>query len=352
MVTSRRSGATGQAPASGPAPGARQPESLLAWMASLSDPTRLRLLRLLERNELGVAEMCDVLQLPQSTVSRHLKVLSDEGWVRSRSHGTTNLYRMDLDGSEAAARRLWALAREQTDGWATLAQDQLRLGQVLAQRPPADDFFSGAAGRWDKLREELYGRAFTAEAFIALLPDTWTVADLACGTGAAASALAPHVRRVIAIDQSAAMLKAARRRTAEFANVEAKQGSLEALPLETGSCDAALLLLALTYVEEPPLALAEAARILRPGGKLVIVDLLRHDREDFRREMGQLRLGFDTAELEAMTREAGLAEVRVGPMPPDPQAKGPALVMAVATRAPRVVGIKDRVRSKREKENR
>src|SRR5437763_9472703 len=182
------------------------PTALMRWMGALADQTRLRLLRLLERHELGVAEMCDVLQLPQSTVSRHLKVLADEGWVRSRSQGTTNLYRMDLDGAEAAARRLWTLAREQTDGWATLAQDQLRLGQVLAQRPPADDFFSGAAGRWDKLREELYGRAFTDEAFVGLLPGTWTVADLACGTGTAASALAPHVRRVIAIDQSQAML--------------------------------------------------------------------------------------------------------------------------------------------------
>src|SRR5215813_1624347 len=179
-----------------PAAAVRQPESLLGWMESLSDPTRLRLLRLLERNELGVAELCDVLQLPQSTVSRHLKVLADEGWVRSRSQGTTNLYRMELGDTEAAARRLWALAREQTDGWATLAQDQLRLRRVLAQRPPADDFFSGAAGRWDRLREELYGRTFTLEAFLALLPRDWLVADLGCGTGAVAAALAPHVRHV------------------------------------------------------------------------------------------------------------------------------------------------------------
>src|SRR5436305_7566901 len=143
---------------------APQPDALLGWMECLSDPTRLRLLRLLERHELGVAELCDVLQLPQSTVSRHLKVLADESWVRSRPHRTTNLYRMDVDGAEAAARRLWALAREQTDGWATLAQDQLRLGRVLAERPPADDFFAGAAGRWDRLRDELYGTAFTKEA--------------------------------------------------------------------------------------------------------------------------------------------------------------------------------------------
>jgi SAM-dependent methyltransferase len=307
----------------------------VALMESLSDPTRLRLLRLLERHELGVAELCDVLQLPQSTVSRHLKVLADEDWVASRSQGTTNLYRMDLDDAEAAARRLWALAREQTDGWATLAQDQLRLRRVLAERPPADDFFSLAAGQWDRLREELYGRLFTQEAFLALLPPDWTVADLGCGTGAVAAALAPHVGRVIAVDQSAAMLKAARRRTTGLDNVETKQGSLEALPLERGSCDAALLLLALTYVESPSAALAEAARILRPGGRLVAVDLLRHDREDFRREMGQVRLGFDHDDVARMMKDAGFDDVKVRPLPPDGDAKGPALLLAVGTRSPK-----------------
>src|SRR5437764_9716212 len=102
---------------------AAQPETLLSWMEGLADPTRLRLLRLLERHELGVVELCEVLQSPQSTVSRHLKVLGDGGWVRGRREGTTNLYRMILDELEAPARRLWLLAREQTDTWPTVAQD-------------------------------------------------------------------------------------------------------------------------------------------------------------------------------------------------------------------------------------
>src|SRR5881227_2155973 len=94
-----------------------QPDALLGWMESLADPTRLRLLRLLERHELGVVELCDVLQLPQSTVSRHLKVLSDQSWTRSRRHGTTNLYRTLLDELDPTARKLWILAREQTNDW-------------------------------------------------------------------------------------------------------------------------------------------------------------------------------------------------------------------------------------------
>src|SRR5215471_20654802 len=99
---------------------AANPQALLGWMGSLSDPTRLRLLRLLERHELGVDELRDVLQLPQSTVSNHLKVLSDQGFTRSRKQGTANLYRTILDELDPPARKLWLLAREQTEGWSTL----------------------------------------------------------------------------------------------------------------------------------------------------------------------------------------------------------------------------------------
>src|SRR5687768_9181490 len=111
---------------------AGRPEALLGWMESLADMTRLRLLRLLERHELGVAELCHVVQLPQSTVSRHLKVLADQGWVASRGQRTANLYRMEM--ADAAARKLWQLARDQMEAWATAAQDQLRLARVLADR--------------------------------------------------------------------------------------------------------------------------------------------------------------------------------------------------------------------------
>src|SRR5438270_4158433 len=111
-----------------------QPAPLLSWMECLSDATRLRLLRLLERHELGVAELCDILQLPQSTVSRHLKVLSDQGWVRSRAQGTGNFYRTALDEMDAPARRLWVLAREQTEAWATVGQAGLRLQRRLNGR--------------------------------------------------------------------------------------------------------------------------------------------------------------------------------------------------------------------------
>src|SRR5205823_10917305 len=112
-----------------------------------------RLLRVLERHELGVVELCDVLQMPQSTVSRHLKVLADEKWVSSRRQGTARLYHMILDELSSAQRKLWLLMREQTDHWPAAQQDQLRLARVLRDRQTdSETFFASAASQWDKLR--------------------------------------------------------------------------------------------------------------------------------------------------------------------------------------------------------
>lgn len=307
-----------------------QPEALLGWMEALADPTRLRLLRLLERNELGVIELCDVLQLPQSTVSRHLKVLADQAWCTSRRQGTTHLYRTLLDELEAPARRLWMLAREQTEQWPALRQDALRLERRLREKTDSQAFFDSAAGQWDKLRGELYGNNFTRSALLALLPPDYVVADLGCGTGAVTAELAGCVKQVIAIDNSAAMLKAAKKRLAGASNVDFRRGDLTALPIDTASCDAALLLLALTYVPGPEAAISECARILKPGGRVVIVDLLPHDRDDFRRQLGQEHAGFDATQVERWLRDAGLAKPVIRPLPPEPAARGPALFLGVA----------------------
>jgi DNA-binding transcriptional ArsR family regulator len=238
---------------------AQQPESLLKWMESLADPTRLRLLRILERHQLGVFGLCGVLQAPQSTVSRHLKILADEGWLRSQRQGTNHLYRFSPDEVAPAKRRLWALVREQTETWATVDQDRLRLTALLREKRQEERdsrvFFAGAAGQWDKLRSELYGDRFTTIAMFALLPSTSVVADLGCGTGRLAEELAPYVGRVIGVDNSPAMLKTAKKRAAELSNVDLRLGELEALPIADAECDAAMLLLALTYTSDPALVL-------------------------------------------------------------------------------------------------
>jgi len=313
---------------------AGQIDRLMGWMGSLADPTRLRLLRLLEQQELGVAELCDVLQLPQSTVSRHLKVLADEGWADSRRQGTVHLYRMTSADLDPPARRLWLVAREQTEPWPAVRQDQLRLARRLQERRnESEAFFASAAGQWDKLRDELYGRAFSEQAMLALLPENATVADLGCGTGQVAARLAPWVGNVIGVDSSAAMLRAAKTRAQGLVNVDLRRGDLTAVPIDDSTCDAAMMLLVLSYVQDAQAALKELARILKPAGRAVVVDLLQHDREDFRQKLGQRVLGFDLENIRSMMGAAGLTVIRALALPPEPDVKGPAMFLATAKRS-------------------
>lgn len=312
-----------------------QPDSLLNWMGSLGDPARLRILRLLEQHELGVAELGDVLQLPQSTISRHLKILADEGWLRSRRVGTTHLSALDTTKLDPTQNRLWQLAREHTDGWPSVSQDELRLQRRLRERQ--DDsrrFFTGAAAEWDKLRDELYGHDFSLPAMLALLPHDTVVADLGCGTGSLLERLAPHVKRAIGVDNTPAMLKGARDRTKHLSNVDVRQGELESLPIDEKSVDASLMVLALSYVAEPKRVLQEMCRVLKPGtGRAAIVDVTQHDREDFRVQMGQSRLGFDATEIAELLVDSGFKSPAVHTLPPAPNVKGPALFLATALRA-------------------
>ncbi|HEX9939940.1 MAG TPA: metalloregulator ArsR/SmtB family transcription factor [Longimicrobium sp.] len=305
------------------------PPQIFERMSALADSTRSRLLMVLERQELTVGELCAVLQLPQSTVSRHLKTLSDEAWVTSRAEGTSRRYRMSGDRLEPAARRLWTLVREQVSTLPWADQDTQRLRSVLAQRSTrSQEFFSTAAGQWDRLREELFGRRADLLGLLGLMDPAWTVGDLGAGTGQVSASLAPFVRRVVAVDSSAAMLGSARARLAGVDNVELRAGELEALPVDDGELDAALLFLVLHYVAEPAAALAEARRALKPGGVLLVVDMAPHDRDDYRQAMGHVWLGFGAEQLEGWMRGAGLGAVRYVPLPADPAAKGPTLFAA------------------------
>ena len=166
---------------------------------------------------------------------------------------------------------------------------------------------------------------------LALLPGDWTVVDLGCGTGQVADALAGHVKQVIGVDNNAAMLKAAAKRTAGRTNVDLRRGELSALPIEAATCDAAIVVLVLTYVPDVAAVLAEARRILKPAGKLVIVDLLKHDRDDFRRQLGQATAGFAPAELAAMLTATGFGQATITPVPPESAARGPALFVGSAS---------------------
>ena len=190
-----------------------------------------------------------------------------------------------------------------------------------------------AAGDWDRLRSDLFGDAFYLWAVLGLIDPTLVVGDLGCGTGQLTETVAPHVTRVIAVDGSADMLEAARRRLAEHRNVDVRQGDLESLPLEAGELDAAMLSLVLHYSPDPALALGEVARVIRPGGRLLLVDMLPHDREEYRHQMGHVWLGFSDKQIAKFLAGAGFDRVSVRTLPIDADARGPALFAAVATKS-------------------
>ena len=282
------------------------PGAIFDDLTALADATRSRMLLILERHELTVTELCAVLQLPQSTVSRHLKTLADASWVTSRRDGTSRYYTLALDERDAHTRRLWSLLREQIATTAGADQDARRLKGVLGRRQSkSEEFFASAAGQWDRLRRELFGAASALHALPALVDSRWTVGDLGCGTGETSAALAPFVAQTVAVDRSGEMLQAARRRLRDLPNVDVRRGELEALPIADGELDAAVMMLVLHHVPDPGAVLQEAARALKPGGRLVLCDMLPHDHEEYKQQMGHVWLGFGDDQLRRLLGAAG-----------------------------------------------
>lgn len=313
-----------------------QRPAILDHAAQLAEPIRCRLLQLLDRNELTVGELCSVLQLPQSTVSRHLKVLGDGGWLAVRRDGTSNLYRRDhqLNGT---ASELWGLIRGEMADIAESRQDRRRLEAVLRERRARSKEFFASSEQWDSMRDELFGPGFDLHALLGLLDPEWRVGDLGCGTGRLSAALAPFVSEVVAVDASAAMLDAARARLEGLEGVRIREGELEDLPIEDDLLDAATLVLTLHHLPEPAAALAEAQRVLRPGGRLLVVDMLPHSHENYRTTMGHVWLGFSAEQIGSLLADAGFDAVRVTALPVDAQAKGPGLFAATCRKADRRV---------------
>lgn len=299
----------------------------------LADATRCRLLGALERQELTVGELCQSLQLPQSTVSRHLRILADEAWVTSRADGATRWYRLSPD-LDIEARALWALVREPMRATPTAVQDVARIDAVLAaRRTRSEAFFATASAEWDALRVSMFGARADLTAALALLDPATVIGDLGCGTGELTASLAPHVAHVHAIDASAPMLAAARARVGAAPNVTLAEGTLESLPLADASLDAAVMLLVLHHVADPARALAEVRRVLRPNGRLLVADMRAHSHEEYRSQMGHVWLGFDADALSTWLERAGFRGVRYVPLPVDPSATGPALFTATALAA-------------------
>lgn len=301
------------------------PPAFVRTLGGVADTARIRLMRLVAARELGVSDLCEAVQLPQSTVSRHLKILSEEGWIAHRREGTSHLYKMEAQVGVRAG--LWEAIRSASEEWKEVGQDAKRLEAALRRRS-GRHFIAGSAAQWQQMREEAYGRLFPLEAAMGLLPREWAVADLGCASGLMVANLARHVRKVVGVDHDADMLKAAQAHCKELKNAEIVAGDLQALPLKEALFDAAIMVLVLAWIEDPAKALAEAARILKPGGKLVVVDISHHDRTDFFRSMRQRHMGFDEKTMLGWLKKAGLGDAKVQPVPHDPEARGPALFLA------------------------
>ncbi len=310
-----------------------QERDLLSQAALLSEPFRCRLLLVLERHELTVGELCAVLQAPQSTVSRHLKLLRQQGWIWARKEASSAFYASRIEALDDGDRELWMVLRQSIQDQTAVAQDRERVVRVLEQRREGSRaFFEGASQDWDSLRVELFGERFDLVAGLALLGGHQVVGDLGCGTGSFSRSLAPWVRQVIAVDSSEAMLATAGERLAEFDTVELRRGSLEELPVADGELDSAILLLALHHVADPRRVLDEARRALRPGGSVVVVDMQAHDRQQYRQEMGHVWLGFSQSAVRKLFADSDWQSPSYRRLPPDLAAKGPELFVARAFR--------------------
>ncbi|MUV14983.1 metalloregulator ArsR/SmtB family transcription factor [Lysobacter sp. HX-5-24] len=270
----------------------------------LADATRVRLLALLEREELTVAELSSITRLAQPRVSTHLAKLKEAGLVRDRRAGVSAYYRFEEEGLDAAQRALWEALRSGSDD-PLLRQDAERVAAVLATRAADQNWADSVAG--DMERHYSPGRTWEALARTALpLLSPGDVLDIASGDGVLAELLAPHANRYVCIDASPRVVAAASERLKPYPNVEVRQGDMHALPFPAASFDLVVLMHALTYAAKPAQAVAEAARVLRRGGRLLLSSLARHEHKAVVEAYGHANLGFTEKELRRFAEKAGL----------------------------------------------
>jgi ArsR family transcriptional regulator len=269
----------------------------------LADPNRVRLLALLEREELTVAELAAVTLLAQPRVSTHLAKLREASLVKDRKSGVQAYYRFNDSVEPHTARSLWAAVRKTIDD-SLLQADAERLPAILAARARTRNWADSVAG--DMERHYSPGRTWeaTARAMLQLL-ELGDVLDVASGDGALAELLAHRAESVTCVDLSDKVVKAGRKRLKQLGNVSFHQADMHALPFDDASFDVALLMHALTYTSQPQLAITELGRVLRPGGVLVATTLNRHQHERSVEPYDHKNLGFKPAELKSMCEQSG-----------------------------------------------
>lgn len=287
--------------------------SILKHLRLLSDPSRLRILLLVEREELSVAELQDILGMGQSRISTHLAQLKHAGLVEDRRTGKSSFYRLKPQASADTEkfRQLLGVLRQAAAEIPEAAQDSAALQLVLTRRKDRmRAYFDELAGKFGK--HYVPGRSWEglAETLLRLLPPM-VIADLGAGEGTFSQLLAQRAEKVIAIDNSEKMVEygTGLARKHGVKNLEYRLGDIEAVPIRDGAVDLAFFSQALHHAQHPEHAVAEAWRILKPGGRIVVLDLLRHNHEEAREMYADLWLGFSEVDLACFLSAAGFKRV-------------------------------------------
>lgn len=284
--------------------------SIVKMLRVVADPNRLRILLLLKDEELSVAELQEILVMGQSTISTHLSQLRQAGLVEDRRTGKNNLYR--LSPTPAGGSLLDELLAKAQDEIAEAAHDQAELRRVIRKRQDKmRSFFDSVAGRLGK--DYVPGQSWksVAEALLRLMPPM-TIADLGAGDGTFALLLAQGAKKVIAVDTSARMIEVGRDLALRngIGNVEFRLGDMEEVPIAPAEVDLVFFSQSLHHALHPDRALKEAFRILAPGGRIVVLDLLKHRFEEARELYADEWLGFSEADVESMLEKAGFSSIQ------------------------------------------
>ena len=270
----------------------------------LADQTRLRLLLILDKEEMSVAELAGVSQLAQPRVSTHLAKLKEAGLVTDRRDGVFVYYRIATGITDSSLDELWQFLRENTAD-PLLRQDLERIPQILNKRKGSGTWADSVAG--DMERHYSPGRTWeaTARGLVHLL-DPGDVLDIASGDGVLAELLAPTAKSIVCLDLSERVVEAGRRRLKSYEHVKFELGDMHSLPVKDNTFDTVLLMHALTYTNDPAQVFNEVARVLRPGGKILAVTLQAHQHSKAVEPYDHVNLGFTTAQLEVFCATAGL----------------------------------------------